>query len=263
MSTWDVLLWGAAPYVTIAVLVVGSLWRWRYDRFGWTTRSSQLYESRLLRLASPLFHFGLLVVIVGHVVGLLVPASWTDALGVSEQLYHLVAVGLGALAGVCTLVGVALLVYRRRRTGPVFSATTVNDKAMYLVLVGAILLGLLTTVLANGVAGGYDYRATVSPWFRSVFVLQPDVALMVDVPWSFKAHVLVGMLLFALFPFTRLVHALSGFAAVRYLFRPYVVYRSRPATRTRRGWEPVDVSVERRGARGTSRPARRRRSRAA
>lgn len=89
MSTWDVLLWGAAPYVTIAVLVVGSLWRWRYDRFGWTTRSSQLYESRLLRLASPLFHFGLLVVIVGHVVGLLVPASWTDALGVSEQLYHL------------------------------------------------------------------------------------------------------------------------------------------------------------------------------
>src|SRR5690606_36566692 len=75
MSTWDVLLWGAAPYVTIAVLVVGSLWRWRYDRFGWTTRSSQLYESRLLRLASPLFHFGLLVVIVGHVVGLLVPAA--------------------------------------------------------------------------------------------------------------------------------------------------------------------------------------------
>ncbi|RKT83300.1 nitrate reductase gamma subunit [Saccharopolyspora antimicrobica] len=245
MSTWDVLLWGAAPYVVIAVLVVGSLWRWHYDRFGWTTRSSQLYESRLLRFASPLFHFGLLVVIVGHVIGLLVPESWTAALGVSEQLYHLVAVGLGALAGVCTLIGVALLIYRRRRNGPVFSATTVNDKAMYLVLVGAILLGLLTTVLANGVTEGYDYRATVSPWFRSIFVLQPEVALMVDVPWSFKAHVLVGMLLFALFPFTRLVHALSGFAAVRYLFRPYVVYRSRTAERARRGWEPVGVPGQR------------------
>ncbi|MDA3646197.1 respiratory nitrate reductase subunit gamma [Saccharopolyspora indica] len=256
MSTWDVLLWGAAPYAVIAVLVVGSLWRWRYDRFGWTTRSSQLYESRLLRLASPLFHFGLLVVIVGHVVGLLVPESWTAALGVSEQLYHLVAVGLGALAGVCTLIGVALLIYRRRRNGPVFSATTVNDKAMYLVLVGAILLGLLTTVLANGVTEGYDYRATVSPWFRSIFALRPEVALMVDVPWSFKAHVLAGMLLFALFPFTRLVHALSGFAAVRYLFRPYVVYRSRGAQRARRGWEPVGVPGQRRGKHDAPHPTR-------
>ncbi|MER7079300.1 nitrate reductase gamma subunit [Saccharopolyspora kobensis] len=258
MSTWDVLLWGAAPYVVIAVLVVGSLWRWRYDRFGWTTRSSQLYESRLLRFASPLFHFGLLVVIVGHVIGLLVPASWTAALGVSERLYHLVAVGLGALAGVCTLIGVALLIYRRRRNGPVFSATTVNDKAMYLVLVGAILLGLLTTVLANGVTEGYDYRATVSPWFRSIFVLQPEVALMVDVPWSFKAHVLAGMLLFALFPFTRLVHALSGFAAVRYLFRPYVVYRSRTAERARRGWEPVGVPGPREGGHDAPHRARER-----
>ncbi|WP_394378571.1 respiratory nitrate reductase subunit gamma [Saccharopolyspora spinosa] len=245
MSTWDVLLWGAAPYATIAILVVSSIWRFRYDRFGWTTRSSQLLESRLLRFASPLFHFGLLVVIVGHVVGLLVPESWTSALGVSELLYHVVAVGLGALAGICTLVGVALLIYRRRRNGPVFSATTVNDKAMYLVLVGAIVLGLLTTVLANGITEGYDYRATVSPWFRSIFVLQPDVALMVDVPWSFKAHILVGLLLFALFPFTRLVHAFSGFAAMRYLFRPYVVYRSRAVGRSRRGWEPVGIPGQR------------------
>ncbi|MEU5846458.1 respiratory nitrate reductase subunit gamma [Saccharopolyspora shandongensis] len=256
MSTWDVLLWGAAPYATIAVLVVGSIWRFRYDRFGWTTRSSQLLESRLLRFASPLFHFGLLVVIVGHAIGLLIPESWTAALGVSELPYHLVAVGLGALAGICTLVGVALLIYRRRRNGPVFSATTVNDKAMYLVLVGAIVLGLLTTVLANGITEGYDYRATISPWFRSIFVLQPDVALMVDVPWPFKAHILVGMLLFALFPFTRLVHAFSGFAAVRYLFRPYVVYRSRAEAQPRRGWEPVGVPGQRRGKHDAPRPTR-------
>ncbi|MEU6266576.1 respiratory nitrate reductase subunit gamma [Saccharopolyspora shandongensis] len=255
MSTWDVLLWGAAPYATIAVLVVGSIWRFRYDRFGWTTRSSQLLESRLMRFASPLFHFGLLVVIVGHAIGLLIPESWTAALGVSELLYHLLAVGLGALAGICTLVGVALLIYRRRRNGPVFSATTVNDKAMYLVLVGAIVLGLLTTVLANGITEGYDYRATISPWFRSIFVLQPD-ALMVDVPWPFKAHILVGMLLFALFPFIRLVHAFSGFAAVRYLFRPYVVYRSRAEAQPRRGWEPVGVPGQRREKHDAPRPTR-------
>lgn len=248
MNTLDVLLWVAAPYATIAVLVLGSVWRFRYDRFGWTTRSSQLYESRLLRLASPLFHFGLLVVIVGHVIGLLIPESWTAALGVSEFAYHVVAVGLGAIAGVCTLVGVMLLVYRRRRNGPVFSSTTVNDKAMYLVLVGAIVLGLLTTVLANGITEGYNYRATVSPWFRSILIFQPEPALMSSVPWSFKAHILVGMLLFALFPFTRLVHALSGFAVVRYLFRPYIVYRSRDTRRrTRPGWDPVGLPHQRGG----------------
>lgn len=257
MNALDVLLWVAAPYATIAILVLGSIWRFRYDRFGWTTRSTQLYESRLLRLASPLFHFGLLVVIAGHAIGLVIPESWTHALGVSETAYHVVAVGLGAIAGVCTLLGAGLLIYRRRSNGPVFSATTVNDKAMYLVLVGALLLGLLATVLANGVTEGYNYRATVSPWFRSIFVLQPDAALMTAVPWSFKAHILVGMLLFALFPFTRLVHALSGFAVLRYLFRPYIVYRSRvTGTRQRPGWEPIGVPAQRAGhhERRTHRP---------
>ncbi len=77
----DVLLWGVLPYVVFVVLVGGTVWRWRYDQFGWTTRSSQLYESRLLRLGSPLFHFGILVVLIGHVIGLLIPESWTDAAG--------------------------------------------------------------------------------------------------------------------------------------------------------------------------------------
>jgi nitrate reductase gamma subunit len=240
----DHLLWGALPYVVLAVLVGGTVWRYRYDRFGWTTRSSQLYESRLLRIASPVFHFGLLVVIIGHVVGLLIPETWTDRIGVTDDMYHVTALSLGAVAGVTTLGGIALLVWRRRTTGPVFSATTVNDKVMYLVLVAAILAGLATTLLsaAAGLTGGReaDYRETVSPWFRSVFVLQPDVAAMSAASAAFKLHTLVGLALFALFPFTRLVHAFS--APVWYLFRPYVVYRSRgrdatPASRPiRRGW---------------------------
>jgi nitrate reductase gamma subunit len=91
MST---LLWGVLPYVTIAVLVGGTVWRYRYDQFGWTTRSSQLYESRLLRIGSPLFHFGILVVVVGHIIGLVIPASWTSAVGLSETAYHVQAVTL-------------------------------------------------------------------------------------------------------------------------------------------------------------------------
>lgn len=99
MSTSDLVLWGVLPYVTIVLLVAGTAWRWRYDRFGWTTRSSELYESRLLRIGSPLFHFGLLFVIAGHVLGLVIPESWTFRAGVSEHGYHITALSLGAWPG--------------------------------------------------------------------------------------------------------------------------------------------------------------------
>ena len=91
------LLFVVVPYICLTSFVVGHLWRYRYDKFGWTTRSSQLYENRLLRIGSPLFHFGMLGVVGGHVVGLLVPESWTDALGISEHTYHVAAV-VGGLA---------------------------------------------------------------------------------------------------------------------------------------------------------------------
>jgi nitrate reductase gamma subunit len=243
MSALDVLLWVALPYVTIAILVLGLWWRYRYDRFGWTTRSSQLYERRLLRIASPLFHLGILAVVGGHVVGLLIPSAWTEALGVSEAVYHAFAIGLGGIAGFCTLVGVVLLIYRRRTTGPVFMATTVNDKTMYVFLVAAIATGLLTTMVGAGLIGdGHDYREDVSPWFRSIFLLQPQGELMAEAPLSFQLHAIAGMALFVLWPFTRLVHAFS--APVGYLFRPYIVYRSRDDTGVgsrapRRGWDRV------------------------
>ena len=241
-TNWiDVLLWGVLPYVMVVVLVGGTIWRYRYDRFGWTTRSSELHESRLLRIGSPLFHFGLLVVIVGHVIGLVIPASWTAAIGVSQEAYHVQALVLGGIAGFCTLAGIAILIYRRRTTGPVFSATTRNDKVMYVVLVAAIVAGLATTLLGAAGGEGHDYRASVSPWFRSLFVLQPDIASMAAASTGFHVHTLIGMALFAIWPFTRLVHAFT--APLQYLFRPYIVYRSRaggPAARpARRGWERV------------------------
>ena len=220
------VFWDVVPYMTLAIVVVGTWWRYRYDKFGWTTRSSQLYESRLLRIASPMFHFGILVVIFGHVIGLLIPESWTDAAGLSHEAYHVQAVVLGSVEGVTTLVGIGLLIYRRRTRGPVFIATTVNDKVMYVVLVAAIVAGLYATALGSGVVGeAYNYRESVSVWFRSIWVLQPRGDLMADAPLYYQLHVIIGLTLFALWPFTRLVHAFS--APFAYLFRPYIVYRSR------------------------------------
>jgi nitrate reductase gamma subunit len=220
MSTSDLILWGVLPYLTIGVLVGGTVWRWRYDRFGWTTRSSELYESRLLRIGSPVFHFGLLFVIFGHVLGLVIPESWTAQVGVGEGAYHVTALALGGVDGVPT------------------------DKTMYVVLVAAIVAGLEVTVVFNGIrsgVSGYDYRGTVAPWFRSIFLLAPDVRLMAAAPVDYQVHTLVGMALFAVWPFTRLIHAFT--VPVHYLFRPYIVYRRRAAARApgarqpRRGWE--------------------------
>jgi nitrate reductase gamma subunit len=243
LSTTDILLWDVLPYVTMAVFVVGMIWRYRYDRFGWTTRSSQLYEKKLIRIASPLFHFGILAVLMGHVVGLLIPEQWTQAVGISESTYHFFAVLLGAFAGAATLIGIVLLIIRRRTVGPVFSATTKNDKVMYLFLTGAILLGVVATLAGAGVLGdGHNYREDVSVWFRSLFYLQPQAELMAAAPLAFKIHAVAGMALFIVWPFTRLVHAFS--APVGYVFRPYVVYRDRGPhdagnRQPRRGWEKV------------------------
>ncbi|MDA4109607.1 respiratory nitrate reductase subunit gamma [Mycolicibacterium holsaticum] len=224
MSGW-VIFWDVVPYVTLAVVAIGTWWRYRYDKFGWTTRSSQLYESRLLRIGSPMFHFGILVVIVGHIIGLVIPESWTDLI-MSDHIYHLQAMVLGAIAGITTLGGIALLVYRRRTTGPVFLATTVNDKVMYAVLVLAIVAGLACTLIgATPVGAEHDYRESVSPWFRSIWILQPRGDLMATAPLWFHIHVMIALVLFCLWPFTRLVHVFS--APVAYLFRPYIVYRSR------------------------------------
>ncbi|MEV7394403.1 MULTISPECIES: respiratory nitrate reductase subunit gamma [unclassified Streptomyces] len=236
MST---LLWGALPYIAFALLVAGLVWRYRYDKYGWTTRSSQVYESKLLDIASPAFHYGILFVLAGHVVGLFIPSSWTNALGVSEHTYHLFSLYGGTLAGALTVAGLALLLYRRRTRAPVFRATTANDKAMYLFLVAAIVLGM-TAKLTHAGGDGYDYRETIAPWARSLFTLQPRTALMADVPVLYQVHAVIGMILIAMVPYTRLVHMFS--APVQYLFRPYVVYRTRDPRQLgprpeRRGWE--------------------------
>src|SRR5581483_2304183 len=120
----DLFLWLVLPYVSVTIFLVGHWWRYRRDQFGWTSRSTQLLESRLLAWGSPLFHYGALAAIGGHVLGILVPSSLTRALGVSEHTYHLIAAGAGGVAGVVTVVGFVILVYRRAAVPRVAVTTT-------------------------------------------------------------------------------------------------------------------------------------------
>jgi nitrate reductase gamma subunit len=221
----NTLLYVYLPYFCLGVFAGGHIWRWRHDQFGWTTHTSQLLENRLLRLGSPLLHLGAFGVIGGHVLGLLVPASVTEAVGVSEHTYHVVSVTGGTITGVMLVAGLALLIARRVVNGRIRRATTTMDKVLYAALAAMVLLGMSGTVLVNLFGDGYDYRDTIAVWFRGIFWFQPDPALMTGAPLVFRAHAIGGFLFLALWPFTRLVHVWS--APFAYLWRPYVVYRAR------------------------------------
>ncbi|MFJ9775790.1 respiratory nitrate reductase subunit gamma [Kitasatospora sp. NPDC101157] len=227
----DLLLWVAYPYVCLAVFVVGHVWRYRQDQFGWTSHTSQLLEKSWLRWGSPLFHLGAFAVIGGHVVGLAVPASWTEAAGISEDSYHATAVALGSVAGTAMVTGLGMLCARRLLTRRIRLTTSRSDRLLFPLLSATVLLGISATTVHNVLGGGYDYRSTVSVWFRGLFALHPRPEAIAGAPLLFQLHALTACLLFAAWPFTRLVHVWS--VPIGYLVRPYLVYRRR-AQPTRR-----------------------------
>lgn len=221
------LLWVILPYLAIATFVVGHAWRFKRDQFTWTTRSTQLLESRWLKLGSPLFHFGLLAVIGGHVIGILIPQSLTDSLGISEGVYRAFSAGMGTLAGTAMLAGLAILIVRRLRDPRVAATTRPMDVAVMALLAFMVASGMWNTVVENVINGGYNYRQTVSPWFRGLFLLDPSASLMTRgaIPLSYQLHAVGGWLLIMVWPFSRLVHAWS--VPLGYLRRKPIVYRSR------------------------------------
>ena len=175
---------------------------------------SQIYESKLLRLSSPLFHWGMVFVIIGHLMGLAFPKSWTRAVGINDHAYHLLATIPGSIAALAVLLGFAGLLYRRLKNRSVFLSTSTSDKVMYVFLALALISGSFATFTLQlfdvAGTGGYDYRETISPWLRQLLIFNIQPELMADAPWQFKVHVLAGFTIIAVWPFTRLVHAFSA-----------------------------------------------------
>lgn len=227
MNAVDEFLWVAMPYLAIAIFATGHVWRYRHDKFGWTARSTQLLESRWLAWGSNLFHYGALAAIGGHVLGILIPAGLTAAVGVDERAYHILSAGAGTAAGLVCGAGLVILVWRRIGVLRVWKTTTYVDMATYVLLILIITLGLIDTLWFNTIHGGYDYRQTVAVWFRGIFLFNPRPELMVTAPLAYQLHAASAWLLFALWPFSRLVHAWS--LPFQYLGRPYILYRRRYA----------------------------------
>lgn len=234
-SRLDVLLWIALPYVCVTIFLVGHAVRFRYGQRTWTARSTQLLESRLQRWGSPLFHFGALAAIGGHVVGLLIPESWTEAVGITDDMYHYLALVGGLTAAALIITGLGILLLRRGANASVRGTTSRMDLVMFAVLIVAIGTGTWATLGENLILGTYEYRETVAPWFRGIFSFQPEPQYMVGAPLVFQVHAVTAFLLFALWPFTRLVHVWS--IPVVYPLRTPILYRRRqpaPLDRPRR-----------------------------
>jgi nitrate reductase gamma subunit len=219
-------LFGWYPYLALTVFVVGSIIRFDREPYTWKAGSSQLLRQRQLRLGSNLFHVGILVIFFGHFAGLLTPIAVFDALGISHGFKQGLAIVVGGLAGLMCLAGIAILTHRRLFDPRIRANSSFSDTAILLILFAQLLLGLLTIPVSLGHMDGHEMVKFMT-WAQGVLTLQPDAWQNVaDVNIIFKLHLTLGMTIFLLFPFTRLVHIWS--APIWYLGRRgYQIVRSR------------------------------------
>ena len=226
MNYLNTLLFGVYPYLAGAVFLLGSLARFDRDPFTWKAHSSQILSNHNMRLASNLFHVGILLLFMGHFVGLLTPPEIFHALGVSAGDKQLLAIVAGSIAGIMCFVGLTLLV-RRRLTDPRVRATSSRmDIFILLLLYAQLILGLLTIPVSLMHLDGHN-MLNLMGWARNIVTFDPieAVAFISQVGWLFKLHLFLGLTVFLVFPFSRLVHIWS--APVTYPARPYQVVRQR------------------------------------
>ena len=230
------LIFGVYPYIAITVMVAVSIVRYERDPFTWKSRSSQLLRKRQFIAGSVLFHVGILAIFGGHLVGLLTPIQIFDALGVSHEAKQLLAIGLGGVAGLMALVGGVLLLHRRLFDPRIRANSTMADTGIMVLLMAQLLLGLASIIVSLNHLDGEEMVKLMN-WAQGVIYLRAGASdHIADVHWLFKAHIFLGLTIFLLFPFTRLVHMFS--APLRYLWRPgYQIVRSR------RGAKPTPTEL--------------------
>lgn len=216
-------LWVIMPYLCIAIFFLGHLARFKFDKFSWTAKSSEFIEKKQLKWGSLMFHLGIIPVAMGHIVGLLMPASWLTAVGVSDHLYHIGAVYIGSVFGIITLIGMLLLTARRITKKNIRRLSSASDIIVNFLLLAIVFMGCYATLVTNATIPSFDYRETISVWFRQLFIFSPDADLMLQVPLAFKTHILLGFIIMAFWPFTRLVHVWS--VPLTYASRSYIIYR--------------------------------------
>jgi nitrate reductase gamma subunit len=222
----NTLVFGIYPYIALAVLALGSIIRYDREPYTWRSGSSQLLRRKQLIWGSVLFHVGILVIFFGHLFGLLTPIEIFDWIGISHGFKQMIAIVMGGVAGVIALIGATLLLHRRLFDVRIRATSSFADNWILILLYLQLVLGLGTIFVSAQHLDGEEMVKFMS-WARGIFTFQGGAAdFVAEVHWIFKAHLFLGLTIFLLFPFTRLVHMLS--APVRYVWRPgYQVVRSR------------------------------------
>lgn len=224
---------GYYPYVCLAVFAIGSILRFEHGQYSWRSGSSQLLRRKQLIAGSILFHVGVLIIFVGHFVGLLTPIAVFDALGISHGAKQMLAIVAGGLAGFVCLVGIALLTHRRLFDARIRATSSFGDTAILLILFAQLLLGLSTIPVSMQHLDGHEMTKFME-WAQRILTFRGGAAdLVAEAHPIFKAHLTLGLTIFLVFPFTRLVHIFS--APVWYLGR-----RGYQLVRTKRKMTPAE-----------------------
>jgi nitrate reductase gamma subunit len=217
---------GTYPYIALTVLLIGSIARYERDPFTWKSSSSQLLRRKQFVIGSVLFHVGVLVIFFGHLIGLLTPIAVFDALGISHGAKQVLAIVAGGVAGIAALIGGAMLAHRRLLDPRIRATSTFADTGILLLLLAQLVIGIGTIFVSLSHLDGHE-MVTFMSWAQGIFTFDPNAASYIEnANPLFKLHLFLGLTIFLLFPFTRLVHMLS--APIRYLWRPgYQIVRSR------------------------------------
>jgi nitrate reductase gamma subunit len=217
---------GTFPYIALAIGIIGTIARYERDPFTWKTSSSQLLRRKQLVMGSILFHVGMLVIFAGHFVGLLTPIWVFDAIGISHGAKQTLAVVAGGIAGVMALVGGGMLFHRRWTDPRIRKTSSFADIAILAMLLMQLVLGLFTILVSLQHLDGHEMVKFMS-WAQGIFTFDAAAASHIaDVALVFKLHIILGLTIILVFPFTRLVHMLS--VPLRYFYRPgYQIVRSR------------------------------------
>ena len=223
---FNTLVFGLYPYVALAVLAVGSVIRYDREPYSWRSGSSQLLRRRQLVMGSVLFHVGVLIVFFGHLIGLLTPIEIFDALGIGHGFKQEMAILVGGVAGFFALIGATMLMHRRLFDARIRATSTFSDNAIIVILWLQLVLGLATVPISMGHLDGGEMVRFMS-WARGIFTFDfAASSYIAEAHPVFRAHIFLGLTIFLIFPFTRLVHMLS--APLRYLWRTgYQVVRTK------------------------------------
>ncbi len=227
MEYFHQFIFGIYPYIALAIFLLGSLVRFDRDQYTWKSDSSQMLHAGSLRTGNILFHIGIIGLFFGHAAGLLTPVWVWDTLGVEHGTKQLVAMVAGGIMGGLGLIGILILLVRRFTNDRIRAVTTFKDKIVILWILATLLLGLSSIVVSAGHMDGHMMTLLMS-WAQHVVTFRGDAAsFIIGAPLVFKLHLFMGMSLFVIFPFTRLVHVWSGFGAVTYLGRAFQLVRPR------------------------------------